>query len=63
MAFLTVNSPNTPIEIVKYNNGLEDVISLRVGNHSASLVMSTKEAEELIGRIQAILAQPLQVAA
>jgi len=63
MAFVTITSTSTPIEVVKYNNGSDDIVSLRVCNHSASFVMSSKEAGELADRIQAVLAQPSLVAA
>jgi len=57
MAFVTINSTSAPIEVVKYNNGSDDIVYLRVGNHSIRFVMSSKEARELADRIQAVLAQ------
>jgi len=63
MAFMNIISAHTPIEIVKYNNGLDDILSLRIGNHTASLVMTVSEAEQLISKLQTALEKPLQAAA
>jgi len=63
MAFMNIISAHTTIEIVKYNNGLDDILSLRIGNHTASLVMTVSEAEQLISKLQTALEKPLQAAA
>ena len=63
MAFMHITSAHTPIEIVRYNNGLEDIVSLRISNHIASLVMTVSEAEQLVSQLQTALEKPLRAAA